>query len=253
MHSLIAFTGRKRSGKDTAAKILIEEEGYQDVKMAGGLKAMLVAYFKHMGMVNHLAEAVVEEEDLKNKPTGYLMKSDNRKGAEIMAEALFKYMGVKPEYRSMLLKDERVSNIPIMELRNAVSPNQVLWSLEWWLNTYAKPGATPRLLMQTLGTEWGRDCIYSDVWIDLFKLQASQFERVVCTDVRFLNEESVIRELGGTIIKIDAEQRLGPNTDTHRSELEMGLIVADYVVENNGTLDDFLTNCREILKDHIDA
>lgn len=248
MRKLIAFTGRKRSGKDTAAEILVDEEGYVDVKMAGGLKAMITAYFQHLGLRKEAAAALIEDEALKNKPTGYIIPMDNRRAAAVMADALFAYMGLKPEDRWTLLNDDRVAHVPISEFRNRVDVTQLLARLEWWLDTYAKAGATPRLLMQTLGTEWGRDKIYSDLWIDLFELRAKLFDWVVCTDVRFLNEAAVIRELGGTLIKIDAEERLGPNLDPHPSEQEMALIEADYVIENNGTLEDFLTTCRSTLE-----
>lgn len=66
-------------------------------------------------------------------------------------------------------------------------------------------GKTPRFAMQTLGTEWGRELIAPDLWTQAWIKQAERHPFVVCDDVRFPNEQKLIRELGGTLIRIDAE------------------------------------------------
>lgn len=76
-------------------------------------------------------------------------------------------------------------------------------------------GVTPRLLMVTLGTEWGRDCVRKDLWLRLWEAQADRFERVVVDDVRFPNEVDLIRERGGVIWRLD---RPGLAAGTHISE-----------------------------------
>ncbi len=43
--SIIAFTGAAGSGKDTAAAILIEEQGYEKLSFAGSLKDAIAAIF----------------------------------------------------------------------------------------------------------------------------------------------------------------------------------------------------------------
>ena len=69
-------------------------------------------------------------------------------------------------------------------------------------------GVTPRHLMQTLGTEWGRDTIDKELWINLLKrkiiLQADLHpeKNIVVTDVRFPEEAEMIRSLGGSIWKV---------------------------------------------------
>jgi hypothetical protein len=67
-------------------------------------------------------------------------------------------------------------------------------------------GRTPRHAMQTLGTEWGRALIHPDFWIDLFvsdvRERLSFGESVVVDDLRFPNEEEVIRKLGGVIVHV---------------------------------------------------
>lgn len=60
-------------------------------------------------------------------------------------------------------------------------------------------GRTPRYVMQTLGTEWGRDLIGADFWTSLARRRAWEVldagGRVVFEDVRFVNEAEVVRQL----------------------------------------------------------
>jgi hypothetical protein len=77
-------------------------------------------------------------------------------------------------------------------------------------------GKTPRHAMQTLGTEWGRNLIYPDLWCDLLMDQISREGQsaVVIEDVRFQNEVSAILKRGGIVWEIVRN----PSTDTHPSE-----------------------------------
>jgi len=65
-------------------------------------------------------------------------------------------------------------------------------------------GKTPRDIMQTLGTEWGRELISPDVWVAVMRhqLDTCHSDLVVIDDVRFENEAQMIRERGGKVIGI---------------------------------------------------
>jgi hypothetical protein len=94
-------------------------------------------------------------------------------------------------------------------------------------------GVTPRHLMITLGTEWGRDCVRKDLWIRLWKAAAEMHEHVIADDVRFPNEVDAIREAGGQLWRIE---RPGLVRGGHVSE---ALIAdADGVIHNSGTIGD---------------
>jgi hypothetical protein len=96
-------------------------------------------------------------------------------------------------------------------------------------------GRTYRELMQTLGTEWGRDLVKATLWTDLAESTLQKAEGcVVVTDVRFENEASMIRSNGGHIIHIS---RFGFQGDTHRSELGIAVNQNDLFLRNDGTLD----------------
>lgn len=61
---------------------------------------------------------------------------------------------------------------------------------------------TPRVMMQTLGTEWGR-ALLPDLWLRVWQHELDSRARVVTApDVRFDNEADLIRSLGGIIIHV---------------------------------------------------
>jgi hypothetical protein len=62
-------------------------------------------------------------------------------------------------------------------------------------------GCTPRHMMQTLGTQWGRYCIDNDIWVNAVKHKWLNDHQapLIMTDVRFENEAAFIREYGQLI------------------------------------------------------
>jgi hypothetical protein len=62
--------------------------------------------------------------------------------------------------------------------------------------------------------------------------------KVVITDVRFPFEADMITEMGGTLIKITRPNQV--YNDTHASETEMDSIKYNYLINNDGSIDDLL-------------
>ena len=70
-------------------------------------------------------------------------------------------------------------------------------------------GKTPRYLMQTLGTEWGRQIIGEDIWVETVVSQIHCLRNseeppkiVVIDDLRFGNEAKAIVNLGGSVHRV---------------------------------------------------
>ena len=83
-------------------------------------------------------------------------------------------------------------------------------------------GVTGRHLLQTLGTEWGREMIDQDIWVKAMRhiLTDAMFEEyrpVVIDDLRFENEAKMIRELNGEIWHVERKSYT-PANDNHISE-----------------------------------
>ena len=61
-------------------------------------------------------------------------------------------------------------------------------------------GQSPRRAMQTLGTEWGRECIGPDFWVGITAARAdallAEGRCVVIEDVRFPNEAAMVKGTG---------------------------------------------------------
>jgi hypothetical protein len=169
---VVALTGAAGSGKSTAADYLIRQHGYERVKFAGPLKAML----KAAGLTDNQIEGTDKE-----KPTRLLQ------------------------------------------------------------------GKTPRHAMQTLGHEWGRNCIGEGFWVFLFEHAALQIVdnggRVVVDDLRFPNEAAAVRALGGVIVKLEGR---GGIAGTHASEAGCGQ--ADAIVDNDGCVTDLYAGVDEAIR-----
>ncbi len=102
---------------------------------------------------------------------------------------------------------------------------------------------TPRQLLQLVGTDFGRNIINKDIWVDLTLFNYKDDSYWIMPDVRFRNEAIAIKNLGGVVIRIDRES---DSYDIHESEVDMVDYTSfDYVIDNDGTLDDLLEEVHE--------
>jgi hypothetical protein len=101
-------------------------------------------------------------------------------------------------------------------------------------------GRTPRYAMQTLGTEWGRELISPDIWINAWKARvlADGYNLIVSDDCRFQNEVDVARSIGD--VRVVRLNRVGAGAKGgaagHASELAFA--EPDFNVLNNGSVAD---------------
>lgn len=105
----------------------------------------------------------------------------------------------------------------------------------------ARYGKSPREMLQTLGTEWGRNMVHPDIWVIATNeyCQALHNENrvlsIVLTDVRFENEADWVRQNGGVIIHV---QRLDASpVAAHASENGIKRLDADFTIHNDGDLE----------------
>jgi hypothetical protein len=96
---------------------------------------------------------------------------------------------------------------------------------------------TPRLILQLLGTEGGRDLIHPNIWVNATLGNLGDTERVIITDVRFLNEVEGIKKRKGIVVRVVRPSKI--STSTHPSETALNDYNDwDYVIVNDGTLED---------------
>ena len=100
---------------------------------------------------------------------------------------------------------------------------------------------TPRQMFQMEGTEAGRNVFGGDLWIKRFMLSYNLLkdtDDIIVPDVRFDNEYSSLKSLGGVIVEVRRPvSGLSGSAGAHVSESGLSL-PADYVIENNGTLEE---------------
>jgi hypothetical protein len=103
---------------------------------------------------------------------------------------------------------------------------------------------TLRFMMQTLGTDWGRNTIDPEIWIKVADKylygSCCQPDRVVYTDVRFDNEAQFIRDHNGIIVEISRYDR-----DCSEHGINPGLV--DMFLLNNGPISDLDIMAKNIL------
>lgn len=109
-------------------------------------------------------------------------------------------------------------------------------------------GKSPRQILQTLGTEWGRQMIHEDIWIMLCMNRCFGVANVVITDVRFDNEAEAIRQNGGVLVKIvRSAAGLGGDTGRHASESGVSEHLIHERLRNDGTIDDLAAEVNALL------
>lgn len=111
-------------------------------------------------------------------------------------------------------------------------------------------GKSPRVLMQTLGTDWGRKMVCDDLWIKIARIRirnGGQF--VVVRDVRFDNEASMILEEGGEVWLVE---RPGASTCVpHESEAGVSEALITRTVRNSGTIRDLAAEVANACADMV--
>lgn len=82
-------------------------------------------------------------------------------------------------------------------------------------------GKTPREIAQSFGTDWGRNMVHPDIWVQLTMRMIKEAPAMswVFTDVRFPNEAQAIRDAGGILIFVKCTDReTGTEFSEHESE-----------------------------------
>jgi len=105
---------------------------------------------------------------------------------------------------------------------------------------------SPRDSLILIGTTLGRNQIHSDIWVETVfnRYNLSKNKNLLITDVRFPNEYDSIKKRGGILIRINRQNLCEIN---HESETALDFHFFDYVIENNGTLEELIEKIKNIL------
>jgi hypothetical protein len=121
---------------------------------------------------------------------------------------------------------------------------------------------TPRLLMQLIGTECFRNKIHYNTWINaLFSEYVipmswdrsdikKEYSDWIITDMRFPNELKAVKDKDGISIMVHRDLYKGNAHIApipHESETALDNSIFDYVIDNNGTIEELIEKVKEIL------
>jgi hypothetical protein len=123
---------------------------------------------------------------------------------------------------------------------------------------------SPRLALQLMGTEAGRDVFHKDIWV-ISLLNRSKNKDVVVTDVRFKNEIEYIQNNGGIVVRIkrgedpewvdsltkintqDKRMEYMEKFSIHQSEWDWVGCDFNYEIANNGTIEELGNRVDSVL------
>lgn len=110
-------------------------------------------------------------------------------------------------------------------------------------------GSSVRHLCQTLGTEFGRQCVHPEIWVSIWRRHAqNNLARgidVVVDDMRFPNEAAAVKALGGELWRVERSSVVR-QTD-HASEGSLDSLTFDRRIVNDGSLLDLYARVQHCL------
>lgn len=146
----------------------------------------------------------------------------------------------------------------------------------WWSKRLDMPKLTPRWVLQYWGTEVCRNGFHDDIWVASVEHKLlNTKDDIVITDCRFANEINAIKNAGGTTVRVirgenpdwyDAAvaYNKGPvrnsmwslsknvldKKNIHASEYSSVGLKYDYIIKNDGTIDDLHIKVNQLLNPH---
>lgn len=111
---------------------------------------------------------------------------------------------------------------------------------------------TPRALLQTLGTDWGRKMVHERIWLEVMarRLERLHDANVVITDVRFANEAELLHQLGGIVWHIERGVA-AIKTAHHASEAGIPSGYIDARIQNTTGTDALLTAVDALVAERL--
>ena len=139
----------------------------------------------------------------------------------------------------------------------------------YWANKLQIKHFTPRLALQIVGTELFREHFHPKIWLDSLEHRyiARGQKPTIVTDCRFRNELAFVKQMGGFTIRVKrgddphwtkmakdaqegnafAEQQLS-DIGIHASEWDHTGVLVDFIIENNGTLEELTNKVSSVAK-----
>jgi hypothetical protein len=271
---IIGISGKLGSGKDTVGKIiqwLIDQEGQAYIGNTPFGKPTTIKdcvdFLQSNEPLNFPEETNWENKKFadKLKDIVCLLLNCTR---EQLEDREFKEKELGEEwwyYTKTLFYNEDNVLVPYLGGNKNIANN-----LKWYIVKL-----TPRLLLQLLGTECGRQIIHPNIWVNALMSEYKSFLNIkhklagenvnenyephendiidiypnwIITDMRFPNELKAIKDENGITIRVNrGTKTMVEMSNEHKSEASLDNAEFDYVIDNNGTIEKLIEKVKEIL------
>ena len=276
--SIIGVSGKLQSGKNTTAYIIqylidnqrnnwktkhIEEDFYNYIKTKNYLKSN----YKQKSFAGKLKDIVC----LLINCTREQLEDETFKNKELSKE----WWSIKKWYPNNINRDKVYTLIPYVGFDSRIFDGDDGC-------TWKEIRMTPRLLLQLIGTEGGRNLIHQNLWVNSLmsdyrkeskskKIEGqtssnigAEYPNWIITDCRFPNELQAIKNKNGITIRVNRSMNTingkcidkcknypnckpCGNMKEHESETALDNAEFDYVIDNEGTIEDLIYKVRAIL------
>ena len=241
---IIGICGRAGSGKDTLAEYLKTNYGYVQVALADPMKRFVKDVFHYRG------QQLWGPSQFRNE-----------KAVPDWVAVTDRFLSFYKPFLASLGYEVSPTTDPTLLHEQAFF--RWLMRFREFAENRAEGKTSPRIVLQSLGTEWGRNSTDNpDMWVNYalnnvlpavvqphYTYQQGVGVEVhagppgiVISDVRFRNEIEAIKRAGGKIIRVQRKELddVGePGITNHQSEAEMQEMEADLfslLVRNDGTI-----------------
>lgn len=241
--SIIGISGKKQSGKDTVGRIIqyilsTPEPCVEEFLLLNSNKPFSI---KSNWKIKKFADTLKDIVCLLIGCTREDLENEDFKNKELGEEWWY--------YTNTLFEGKEKKLIPYLEANKFIHN-----STEWYIVKL-----TPRLLLELFGTNCGRNIIHPNIWLNSLMsgyepikpkigLQTLEpfFEQQnwIVTDVRFPNENTLITDKGGIVIRInrfkEGDKIIRYNLDNKEKIGEYTILKTfeEFCIVNSGTIEE---------------
>lgn len=237
---IIGISGHKQSGKDTVAKII----------------QYLTAYPNSNGFTDGSRKNRSYNSYIMDRSMGgdIISSWETKKFANKLKDIICLLIGcTREQLEDNDFKERELEEEWQVELKSGFFKEN---------GSFGKSKKTVRWLLQTMGTECGRQIIHPDIWVNALmseykgriirgyqgsqKIDINTYPNWIITDVRFPNEVQAIKDKGGIIIRVNRPNIV--STDIHESETALDNYKGwDAIIINNSSIESLI----EIVKVYL--
>lgn len=238
MSQLIAFTGRKGTGKDTCVNYLVDKYGFSRVSFAGLLKDVVAFVYD---LPRERLEGLTDED-----------RAWRERANPLINNHLQCWEGKYEKVLAMVYPS--AFTFPSRDTWSGLAhaclgyktPAEVLYLLKQKVSSLEGTWS-PREALQIIGTDVHRS-IYEHAWVE--GLFHNLPQRACISDLRFMNEATAVQDRGGLLIYLERPNQQADScfTDHASEQVEVLRELANVGLSNEGTIADLHASLDLVLQ-----